>query len=72
MSEQALEARYFGYTEAAAYIGVSVGTLRRMAESGKLKTYKVGERLVRFDRLELDRFVQGSAVTATENYGATD
>lgn len=59
MSEQILETRYFGYAEAAAYIGVSVGTLRRMAESGKLRTYKVGERLVRFDRLELDRFVRG-------------
>jgi excisionase family DNA binding protein len=61
MSEQAIETRYPGYSQAAAYIGVSVGTLRRMTESGSLKTYKVGERLVRFDRLELDRFVRGES-----------
>jgi excisionase family DNA binding protein len=66
MDTQTLERRYFGFREAAAYISVSVGTMRRMTESGKLKSYKVGERLVRFDRLELDRFVQSGAATANE------
>ncbi len=61
MNEQTIETRYFGYAEAAAYIGVSVATLRRMADAGKLKNYRVGEKLVRFDRLELDRFVRGDA-----------
>ncbi|HTU93412.1 MAG TPA: excisionase family DNA-binding protein [Gemmataceae bacterium] len=51
------ESRYLSYSAAAKYISVSIGTLRRMAERGEVRAYPVGERLIRFDRAELDRLV---------------
>lgn len=59
MSKQTAEPRYLNYPAAAKYIGVSVGTLRRMVERGEAKAYPIGERLVRFDRAELDALVRG-------------
>jgi excisionase family DNA binding protein len=63
--------RYFGFTEAAAYIGASVSTVRRLAQTGQLRGYRLSGRLIRFDRLELDELVRGSAATAKENTSAT-
>lgn len=61
--------RYLTYQTAAAYIGISVATLRRMVDAGKVRTYPLGERLVRFDRLELDQYVRGSVSSSTEHGG---
>jgi excisionase family DNA binding protein len=54
-------ARYLSYRQAAGYLGVSIGTLRRMAESGTVKAYPLGEKLIRFDRCELDALIHTSA-----------
>jgi excisionase family DNA binding protein len=59
MSAQTVETRYFGYRQAATYLNISVGTLRRLVESGSVRAYPLGERLVRFDRLDLDKLMVG-------------
>lgn len=56
-----VESRYLSYAAAAKYIGISAGTLRRMVDRGEVKAYPVGERLIRFDRAELDQLVRGQA-----------
>jgi excisionase family DNA binding protein len=71
MNMQTNENRYVGFSGAARYIGVSIGTIRRMAESGKLRCYRVGDRLCRFDKVELDELVRGTAATSNERNSAT-
>lgn len=44
-------------TEAAEYIGVSINTLKAMADSGKIKSYKTTGGHRRFNRDILDRFM---------------
>jgi excisionase family DNA binding protein len=51
------ENRYMGYSAAAKYLGISLGTLGRWVEAGRVRSHRVGEKLCRFDRVELDRFV---------------
>jgi excisionase family DNA binding protein len=41
---------------AAAYLAVSPDTVRRLADQGKIKTYRPG-RSVRFDLADLDRYL---------------
>jgi excisionase family DNA binding protein len=50
---------------AAAYIGVSVGTLRNWLSMRKLAYVKVG-RLTKLSRRELDRFIAANTVDAVE------
>lgn len=64
MSTTLADSRYLSYAAAAKYIGVSVGTLRRMVERCEVKAYPVGERLIRFDREELDQLVRGDTEEA--------
>jgi excisionase family DNA binding protein len=59
MNTETLESRYLSYSQAARYLSISLGSMRRLVESGKVNSYKVGERLCRFDRQELDRMVRG-------------
>lgn len=47
-----------GWGPAAAYVGVSIMTLRRLVKAGRLTQYRLGDRLVRFDVAELDALVQ--------------
>jgi len=58
------ESRYLSYSQAARYLSVSLGTLRRMVERGEVRAYPVGERLIRFDRAELDQLVRGDEEAA--------
>jgi excisionase family DNA binding protein len=66
MNIQATENRYVGFSGAARYLGVSIGTVRRLAESGRLRCYRIGDRLCRFDRNELDELVKAGATKASE------
>jgi excisionase family DNA binding protein len=72
MNIQTNENRYVGFSGAARYLDVSIGTIRRLAETGRLKCYRVGDRLCRFDKTELDQFVRaGAAPTANAINDAT-
>jgi excisionase family DNA binding protein len=63
------EVRFMGYRAAAAYCGMSSMTLRRLVQSGRLKTYRpTGDegRIALFDKGELDRFILASGASAAE------
>jgi excisionase family DNA binding protein len=66
MNITTVETRYFGFSEAARYLGISIGTLRRWVAAGRVKSYRVGEKLCRFDREELDRMVRGQRMETPE------
>jgi excisionase family DNA binding protein len=58
-------ARYMGYREASAYSSLSVGTLRRLVESGRLRVYRpTGARKILFDKVELDQLVHSCAANS--------
>jgi excisionase family DNA binding protein len=71
MNTKTREQRYFGFTGAAAYIGTSVSTIRRLADSGQIRCYRIGDKLCRFDRNELDALVRGNEATVNEINQAT-
>lgn len=52
--------RLFNVEEAAQYIGLTPGTLYNMASRREIPTVKVG-RALRFDVLQLDRFIEQHA-----------
>jgi excisionase family DNA binding protein len=59
MADTATPTRYLRYQEAAQYTRVSVATLRRAVDSGRLRAYRPSEGRVVFDKSELDQFVHG-------------
>jgi excisionase family DNA binding protein len=66
MNTKTREQRYFGFAEAAAYLGASLSTVRRLAQTGQLRGYRLSGRLIRFDRNELDALVKAGATKANE------
>jgi excisionase family DNA binding protein len=66
MNIQTTENRYLGFSGAARYLGTSMATVRRLVEAGQLRVYKVGPKLCRFDKRELDELVHAGATTANE------
>ena len=49
----------FNTKEAASYLGVSEATIHRLRKVGKLDSFKVGAKLVRFSQeLHLDAFLK--------------
>jgi excisionase family DNA binding protein len=53
-TDQAVEARWFSYAEAARYTGLSAQTLRRLVDAGRLRVARPAPRVVRFDLRDLD------------------
>ncbi|MCV7222956.1 MULTISPECIES: helix-turn-helix domain-containing protein [Mycobacteriaceae] len=53
--------RWLSTSQAAEYLGVSVNTVRNYIADGRLKVHRMGPKLLKFDRAELDRFVEGKA-----------
>jgi excisionase family DNA binding protein len=53
--------RWFSTSQAAEYLGVSVNTVRNYIADGRLKVHRMGPKLLKFDRADLDRFVEGNA-----------
>lgn len=47
----------FDYHSAAAFLGISESSIRRLVESGDIKPTRAG-RAVRFSRVELKRFLE--------------
>jgi excisionase family DNA binding protein len=50
------ESRLLSVVEAAAYLGVSAWHVRRLVWGGDLPAVRLG-RLVRLDRIDLDKFI---------------
>lgn len=48
----------FDTKTAAAYLGISESTFRRMVARGEVKAYRIGQRAVRFRRADLDGAVK--------------
>ena len=44
--------------QAAEYLAVSYWTVRGWVESGKLSPVRLGERLIRIERADLDRLIE--------------
>lgn len=55
--------RYLNYKHAAAYLDMPEGTLRSMVHDGKIPHARLGPRTVRFDVLELDKWIAAQAAT---------
>jgi excisionase family DNA binding protein len=58
-----IDGRFLSYRTASQYLDVSPATLRRMVAEGRINPYRIGGRLVRFDRQELDQVFRASADT---------
>lgn len=52
--------RYARVADAAEYVGVSEKTIRRLIDSGRLTTYRLGPRIVRVDLGQVDRLMSGA------------
>lgn len=57
--------------EAAAYLHVSPGTLRRWTQRKVIPHFKLGRRLVRYSRQNLDAYLQTCGVEAKTSPEAT-
>jgi excisionase family DNA binding protein len=57
--------RFLSLTEASLYSSLSLSTLRRLVEGGKLSRYRPTGRRVLLDRQELDRLILASGAAAT-------
>jgi excisionase family DNA binding protein len=55
--EIATRERYLSPDEAAGYLNVSVGFIRRMASERRVRHYRLG-RFIRFDPADLDAFAE--------------
>lgn len=59
MSTHDPQPRYLNVQAAANYCSCSPATVRRWIDQGALPSFRVGEKLIRVDRADLDRFVRG-------------
>ena len=59
------------YGEAAEYLGLRVGTLYAMVAQGRVPHVRLGPRLVRFPREELDAWLRERLVTPSSRATAT-
>ena len=57
------------YTSAADYINVTRGTLYSMVARGEIPFVRLGKRLVRFPRMELDAWLERNMVRPTGRTG---
>ena len=53
------------YQETAELLGVSAKTVRRLVDSGKLVSIRLSERIVRFDRADVEAFAERNRVEAS-------
>ena len=61
LRENRAESRYLTIDEAAAYLNVTVRFMRRLVADHQVQYYKVGK-FLRFERGDLDLYVQGRVV----------
>lgn len=53
------------YQETAELLGVSVKTVRRLVDSGKIVSIRLSERIVRFEPSEIAAFAERSRIEAS-------
>lgn len=51
-------ARYVPISDAAAYLGCTDKTIRRLISAGKLAAFRLGKRAIRVDRADLDELMR--------------
>lgn len=49
---------FLSTAEAAKHVGLSINTLRKYVNQGKLPAHRVGDRLLKFDPAELDAAIK--------------
>jgi len=52
------------YQETAELLGVSVKTVRRLVDSGKIVSIRLSERIVRFEPSEIEAFAERNRMEA--------
>lgn len=52
--------RYMSVDEAARYLSISQQTLMRYIRAGQIPVHRIGARLLRLQRSEIDAWVQGA------------
>lgn len=62
---QASKRRWATRAEVAQYLGVHPNTVKRWATEGRITTYSVGPRLVRYDLAEIDQMLTPSTAEET-------
>ena|SRR5690349_8165482 len=55
--ESSAPSRLLSLRQAANYLGVSYWTVRGWVETGKLSAIRLGPKLIRIERSDLDRFI---------------
>lgn len=53
--------------ETANFLGISTDTLDRLRAAGRIKAFSAGERLVRFQKSELEAFMSRECTTTTSS-----
>ena len=56
--------RWWNIKQAAAYLGVSIAFLRKAVRLGKIPYVRVGSKVLRFRRTELDLWLEASGTWA--------
>lgn len=65
------EPRFLTYADAARYLSTPVATLRTMVHRRTVPHIRIGPRSVRFDRADLDRWIDARRVQPIEAQGST-
>lgn len=55
------EARWVGTAEASDRLGVTLRTLYRLVDEGRLPAYKIG-RVIRLKETDIDAFIEGARI----------
>lgn len=58
-------------SQAANYLGVGIGMLKRMRQREDIKSVRVGERTIRYRRKDLDKFID-SLPYGVGNFGGSN
>lgn len=58
MVARTLEPEHLAPREAAAHLGVTERTIRRLIESGDLPAYRVGSKIIRIKRTDIDALLR--------------
>jgi excisionase family DNA binding protein len=60
---------YLSYKEAADFLGITVGTLYSLVSHKGIPHHRIGKRLVRFSKAELQRWLERKAIDDVRETG---
>lgn len=64
-----MDPQFFTYRDAARYLSLPVGTLRAMVHRKAIPHVRIGPQSVRFDRAELDRWIDARRIPRDDQAG---